>query len=84
MNKAKELYKKYKGCKAAEETNRYDMKGIVCGYSTKEDHCPKESVLLIAVTEGDGWDTLLDTDIIITHSDNKLGYWYMSENEVIK
>lgn len=79
----KALYEKYAGMevKALDVKRNTVFKGIVCGYSNDN--------LIMAITEyisgkyGNGWyDT--SGDKIITHTANKLGYWYVDELDLSK
>jgi len=44
--------------------------GIVCGYDKSDGG------LIIAITEGHGWDEFGDTDVMVTHQNNSKGYNY--------
>lgn len=74
-----ELYAKYKGCKVAFD----GFEGIVCGYSSGSAH------IICAVTyrrfnNGWAWHQREQDDNIITHSENKEGYFYSTERRIIK
>lgn len=63
-----ELYEKFKGF----EVKGAGYKGVICGY--------EKDNLILAVQEGiDGWmyDHRCDLDVILTHQNNQLGYWYV-------
>jgi len=70
----KELYEKYKGSKL-----EYDGRtGTVCGHSDYS---------LILAVEGkypyDGWRYSAYDGVILTHLNNKNGYWYVGEEDII-
>ena len=63
-----ELYENFKG----DEVKGAGYKGVICGY--------EKDNLILAVQEGIyGWmyDSVCDLDVIITHQNNPLGYWYV-------
>lgn len=57
--------------------------GIICGWDQTKD----DSALIMAVTEGKGWviPKVLITDLhIITHANNKKGYYYVKVKHILK
>lgn len=74
-----ELYAKYKGCRAAFD----GFEGIVCGYSSDS------AQMICAVTYrryNNGWQYFQreTDDNIITHRENKEGYFYTTERRIVK
>ena len=68
-----ELYEKFKGF----EVKGAGYKGVICGYGY--------NCLISAVRQGvEGWmnDECYKSDVIITHQNNSLGYWYVFNNQL--
>ena len=69
----KELYENFKG----DEVICGGYKGVICGYEKHK--------LILAVQRGvEGWTSneCCDTDVIVTHKNNPLGYWYVNRYQL--